>query len=107
MKKKIYNVFLVAFLMLSIVACGKSKVDIEVVVGQAEDLIESRLDGSGYIATSRYDEEENIFIVTMSLDVGDLSTSSENDEIVSDGTLWEAQTALYFRGFCRPYCAVL
>ena len=26
---------------------------------------------------------------------------------VSDGTLWEAQTALYFRGFCRPYCAVL
>lgn len=81
MKKKIYNVFLVAFLMLSIVACGKSKVDIEVVVGQAEDLIESRLDGSGYIATSRYDEEENIFIVTMSLDVGDLSTSSENDEI--------------------------
>ena len=30
-----------------------------------------------------------------------------DNEIVSDGTLWEAQTALYFRGFCRPYCAVL
>ena len=31
----------------------------------------------------------------------------EKGDILSDGTLWEAQTALYFRGFCRPYCAVL
>ena len=26
---------------------------------------------------------------------------------LSDGTLWEAETALYFRGFCLPDCTVV
>lgn len=39
--------------------------------------------------------------------VKDLIKSEKAAHKVSDGILWEAQTALYFRCFCLPDCTVL
>lgn len=47
-----------------------------------------------------------ILVKRILINVGFSEVQSDGTYILSDGTLWEGQIALYFRWTCLPDCAV-
>ncbi len=61
---------------------------------------------AGTVYPQQYGAHAQIFNSAPLPSLGSVNVTMETTAIVSDGTLWEVLTALYFRWTCLPDCAV-